>query len=181
MAPYGFAWLLTAAVLLNSRAPFGEAAMISVPGASPGDLSYYAYSAVVGNPELLRGAKTYQNMLAYKHSLSRGQLQRSLVYKGANLRLRRVLNKLLTGKNVNVGVIGGSISWGHMVQRGIEDWFTLLSNWMNTTLPAAQLTFKNGCVPATQSEYVSMCLKNFVDQEVDLVFVEYGKQCVLRS
>jgi hypothetical protein len=63
---------------------------------------------------------------------------------------------------------------GHKVTKGLDDWFTLFSTWLDSTFPTAKLTFKNGCVPATQSEYVSMCLQQFVDADVDLVFVEYA-------
>lgn len=137
--------------------------------------SYAAYLDILRNPNLLAGAKTYQQLMQHKHSLSRGSLQRSLVYKGANLRLRRVLKKLLAGEQqVSIGVIGGSISWGHLVRKDVEDWFTLFAGWLNATFPTAKLRLRNGCVPATQSEYVSMCLKHFVDAEVDLVFVEYA-------
>lgn len=72
---------------------------------------------------------------------------------------------------LSVGVIGGSISWGHGVQRGSEDWFSLLQRWMESTFTQHNITFKNGCVPATQSSYVSSCLQQFVDADVDLVSV----------
>jgi hypothetical protein len=61
-----------------------------------------------------------------------------------------------------------------MVTKGLDDWFTLFSSWLNATFPNAKLSFKNGCVPATQSEYVSMCLQQFVDADVDVIFVEYA-------
>lgn len=67
------------------------------------------------------------------------------------------------------GVIGGSISWGHGVQRGTQDWFSLLQLWMEATFPQHRFTLKNGCVPATQSSYVSSCLQQFVDADADLV------------
>jgi phage-related holin len=59
--------------------------------------AYAGYLDVLKAPQLLTAAKTYQRLMAHKHSLSEGQLARSLVYTGANLRLRRVLNKLLAG------------------------------------------------------------------------------------
>jgi hypothetical protein len=72
---------------------------------------YAAYIDILCNPQLLAGAKTYQQVMQHKHSLSSGALQRSLVYRGANLRLRKVLNKLLAGgQDVRVGAIGGSIT-----------------------------------------------------------------------
>lgn len=81
--------------------------------AVPGDhnQSYAAYLDILRDPQLLTAARTYQQVMQHKHSLSSGALQRSLVYKGANLRLRRVLNKLLAGgRDVRVGAIGGSIT-----------------------------------------------------------------------
>lgn len=83
-----------------------------------------------------------------------------------------LLVSLLAGKPVSIGVIGGSISWGHAVNRGVEDWFSVLSGWVNATFPQSRVTARNGCVPATLSEYVSMCLKQFVNDDVDVVFVE---------
>jgi hypothetical protein len=38
-------------------------------------------------------------------------LRRALVNIGAALRVRRVVADLQAGKNISVGVIGGSISW----------------------------------------------------------------------
>lgn len=68
----------------------------------------------------------YQAVFAHRHSLSPGHLQRSLAFQGANLRLQRLLARLLdtagAPQTFHVGVIGGSISWGHGVQRGREDW-----------------------------------------------------------
>lgn len=78
---------------------------------------------------------------------------------------------LCCGWRLSAGVIGGSISWGHGVQRGSEDWFSLLQRWMESTFTQHNITFKNGCVPATQSSYVSSCLQQFVDADVDLVSV----------
>jgi hypothetical protein len=40
---------------------------------------------------------------------------------------------------------------------------------MEGTFPQHKFTFKNGCVPATQSSYVSSCLQQFVEADADLV------------
>ena len=49
----------------------------------------------------------------YPFSLSPTQLQRSFISSGNNPRLRRIVQRLLTGrKHVKVGVIGTSVSWG---------------------------------------------------------------------
>jgi hypothetical protein len=44
----------------------------------------------------------------YTHNLSSPQLRRGVAYTGANLRLRRVVQKLQRGDPVHVGVIGGA-------------------------------------------------------------------------
>jgi hypothetical protein len=73
--------------------------------------AYDKHIDILRNPQLLTAAKTYQQLMQHKHSLSSGALQRSLVYRGANLRLRKVLNKLIAGgQGVRFGAIGGSIT-----------------------------------------------------------------------
>jgi hypothetical protein len=42
-------------------------------------------------------------------------------------------------------------------------------DWLQATFSEHTFAFKNGCVPATQSSYVSSCLQQFVDADVDLV------------
>lgn len=44
---------------------------------------------------------------------------------------------------------------------------------MIETFPAANVTLRNGCVPATPSAYMVMCLEMSMDDDADLVFVEY--------
>jgi hypothetical protein len=41
-------------------------------------------------------------------------------------------------------------------------------------LPHANVTGRNGCIPGTPSSYMNMCLDLSLDQDVDLVFVEYA-------
>lgn len=54
----------------------------------------------------------------------RRQVQKSLVYLGANQRLRRVVHDLMVGKPVRVGAIGGSITHGAKASKiGDTDWF----------------------------------------------------------
>lgn len=85
---------------------------------------------------------------------------------------RRVLEKLLHGEHTSLGVIGGSVSYGYGVRRGSSDWFSIFTSYLRSAFPKASITTKNGCVPAAQSEYISMCLEKFVNQDADLIFVE---------
>jgi hypothetical protein len=40
-------------------------------------------------------------------------------------------------------------------------------------LPYAQVIAKNGAVPGTPSAYALMCLELMIDEDVDIVFIEY--------
>jgi hypothetical protein len=99
--------LLLVLLLLVMQARSARTA--AVPGDDSNALN--TYIDILRDPQLLTAAKTYQQLMQHKHSLSSGALQRSLVYRGANLRLRKVLNKLIAGgQDVRVGAIGGSIT-----------------------------------------------------------------------
>ena len=119
-------------------------------------------------------SEQYLRVHSYNPGLTQAQVQRGIAYAGANLRLRKVVEKLLKGDQVSIGVIGGSISWGFYMQRGVNDWFALFATWLKQAFPKAMIKQRNGCVPATTAEYVSMCLSRFVDSDVDVIFVEYS-------
>lgn len=66
----------------------------------------------------------------HTHSL---QVQRGLSYYGSAHRLRRVMHQLMMqpSKQLSLGVVGGSVSWGHGASRkGETDWFALVTKWM---------------------------------------------------
>ncbi|KAI8470157.1 MAG: SGNH hydrolase-type esterase domain-containing protein [Monoraphidium minutum] len=116
------------------------------------------------------------DVLRHEFSISRPQLQRSLGYIGPHQRLRRLVAALLKGgeRPFKVGVVGGSISYGHGAsQQGSTDWFSLLKKWMHRAFPSAALEFHNGCVPATPAAFMTLCLEHYLDPLADLVFVEY--------
>jgi hypothetical protein len=86
----------------------------------------------------------------------------------------RVLHDLQAGKPIKLGVLGGSISWGSAVARGQDDWFSLVTAHLKAAFPAANVTGRNGCVPATPSSFMNMCLEQYLEEDVDLVFLEYA-------
>jgi lysophospholipase L1-like esterase len=114
-------------------------------------------------------------VLRYKYELPPAQVQRSLVYVGANERLRRVVHDLMVGgRTVKVGAIGGSITHGAKASViGETDWFSLVGRYLRGAFPRANVTTRNGALPATPSALMNMCLETYVDDDVDLVFVEY--------
>ncbi|KAF8480602.1 hypothetical protein JB92DRAFT_3040853 [Gautieria morchelliformis] len=98
-------------------------------------------------------------------------LARSRVYEGANARFRRVIANALAGKPTKIGVLGGSVTKGHGVSH-TESWTTIFLDSWNKLFPKSKTTFINGAVPATGSDYFSMCFGEHIDEDVDLVIVE---------
>ncbi|KAG9094353.1 CRISPR-associated endonuclease/helicase Cas3 [Ceratobasidium sp. UAMH 11750] len=98
-------------------------------------------------------------------------LERSRAYEGPNTRLRRVLQKAADGHPINIGVLGGSVTAGHGVLHP-EYWTDVFFNWWNTTFPNEKNVFINGAVPATTTEYYSVCALEHIDEDVDLVIIE---------
>nr|KAF8609408.1 hypothetical protein BDV93DRAFT_464639 [Ceratobasidium sp. AG-I] len=98
-------------------------------------------------------------------------LERSRAYEGPNTRLRRVLQKAADGQPINIGVLGGSVTAGHGVVHP-EYWTDVFFDWWNTTFPNEKNVFINGAVPATTTEYYSVCALEHIDEDVDLVILE---------
>jgi hypothetical protein len=116
-----------------------------------------------------------RHIMQHDYVLPLEQLQKSLVYTGSNYRLRKVVHDLILAKRpIKVGAIGGSITNGAKASKiGETDWFSLVGKYMKTAFPKANVTTKNGALPATPSALMNMCLEQYVDEDVDLVFVEY--------
>jgi len=138
--------------------------------------NYMGLLAAANMPKI----SAYHDIHTYSPALPTVLVKNGLVGAGANSRLRRAVAKLLDGGPVSVGVIGGSASFGHGVQRGTQDWFSLFIKYLQTAFPKAAVTARNGCVPGTQTEYVSTCLQKFVNPDVDLLFIE-ASTCAVKN
>jgi hypothetical protein len=141
-------------------------------------------AAITEEPRVL--APHVAALLSGSELLNPAQMARSLAYMGGGHRLRRVLRDLAAGgaagqdgpdgprQPVKIAVLGGSISWGSAVTGGHDDWFTLVAARLREAFPRAKVVARNGCVPATPSSFMNMCLENYLDDDVDLVFLEYA-------
>lgn len=114
-------------------------------------------------------------IMHHQYTLPMTQVQKSLVYTGSNYRLRRVVHDMIIGKRpIKVGAIGGSITHGAKASViGETDWFSLVGKYLKTAFPRTNITTRNGALPATPSALMNMCLEQYVDEDVDLMFVEY--------
>lgn len=101
----------------------------------------------------------------------RHNLQRSRGFEGTNSRLKRVLKKAASGQPINIGVLGGSVTHGHGAVHP-ELWTDIFFSWWNATYPHEENVFVNGAVPATGTEYFSVCALEHIDENVDLVIIE---------
>ena len=65
------------------------------------------------------------------------------------------------------------MSWGAGVHRGVRDWFSLVLQELQQGFPTAQVSGKNGCMLAAKLSFISLCLEQHLEEDVDLVFLEY--------
>ncbi|GLI67535.1 hypothetical protein VaNZ11_011749 [Volvox africanus] len=134
------------------------------------------WSKTVNRDLNLKSSAVIQPFFKYEFYLPKTQLKAGLEYYGAARRLRKFVRTLLVGdkkKPLKIGVVGGSISWGVGTTSPNTRWFSIVSEWMRS-VSSANVTSRNGCIPATPSAYMLMCMEESVDEDVDLVFVEYS-------
>ncbi|GBF91603.1 hypothetical protein Rsub_04343 [Raphidocelis subcapitata] len=115
--------------------------------------------------------------LEYKFTLPIEFMRRSQSYVGPRTRLRRVVNDMLSGKKVEVAVLGGSISAGAVASRKMaavdpNDVWNLVRIELQTHL-SPKIDFFNNARSATKSYITSICLDRFLNATADLVFVEF--------
>jgi hypothetical protein len=119
-----------------------------------------AYQAALG-ALTVRGSPLPSHVAALlpaSERLNPAQAARGLAYLGSGARLRRVIGQLASGKPVKAAVLGGSISFGSGIEadKGVADWFTLVVKRLGEAFPRANVTGRNGCVPATPSSFMNM-------------------------
>jgi hypothetical protein len=81
------------------------------------------------------------------------------------------------GEALNIGVVGASISAGQGVIEGAHNIYPYrLKDMMNSAKRPGSGTVKvfNGAVAGTVSMFMSVCVKNHVPEDVDIVLVEYA-------
>jgi hypothetical protein len=100
---------------------------------------------------------------------------RSLGHTGSTMRLRAALQRALDGKQITVGLIGGSIAEGagsyQVGNKSISGW---LDAYFKATFPKAPPRLVNGAVGATTTGYMAACASHHVPQDADVVITEYA-------
>lgn len=116
-------------------------------------------------------------LTGWEYTLPLEFVRKGQAYVGPSLRLRRVINDLMAGKEVSVTVLGGSISTGAVASRkqakeNPNDLWSLVRIYMQKNING-DLVFTNNARSATKSYITSLCLEKFLDDTSDLVFVEF--------
>ena len=106
-------------------------------------------------------------------------LKSGVSHHGSTRRLQRVIEKALSGKDVNLLIVGGSISAGGGVwkdrgnidgiyDRALTDW------WKRIVFPLtnSKLLVNEVTIGGTDSEYFSYCVKNYIKTMPDVVLWE---------
>lgn len=104
--------------------------------------------------------------------VSEHNLARSRAYEGSNTRFRRAIANALAGRPTKIGVIGGSISKGHGLTTQEDNWAYRFAHAWQALFPNSTTSLVNGAVAATGTNYFSVCFREHVDDDVDLVIIE---------
>ncbi|GJJ16093.1 hypothetical protein Clacol_010372 [Clathrus columnatus] len=99
-------------------------------------------------------------------------LAKSRLYEGTNFRFHRVIKQALAGEPVKIGVLGGSVTKGHGLRTQSDNWTNKFLEAWKGLFPNSQTELYNGAVPATGSDYLSVCFGEHLDEDVDLVLIE---------
>ena len=124
------------------------------------------------------------NWIYYQKSLDQIGITANMLRSGiANLgspnRLKSIFRKALTGTDIDVLVVGGSISAGGGIEKdrgNVEGvYYRALSDWWNKTvtpITTSQLKINAVAIGGTDSEYFSYCVKNYMRSLPDIVIWE---------
>ncbi|KAJ9106092.1 hypothetical protein QFC21_001232 [Naganishia friedmannii] len=119
--------------------------------------------------------------------LGHHNIAQSVAYEGSNARVHQLLRKLKSGKPISVGVIGGSVSTGHGLNRdgptnekeGPLNMHRQVYDWIQRKFPNKDHKFANGAIPASGSNYFATCFAEHIPEDADLVLIELGSTRIL--
>lgn len=102
-------------------------------------------------------------------------IQRAIVSEGNQARLAAFFKKALEGKNLTVGVIGGSITNGTACKNPDKRYHGILLAWLKTHFPKSEFKLVNAGIGATNSDYGALRAKrDLLSKKPDLVVIEFA-------
>ncbi|WOO76569.1 thiamine pyrophosphokinase 1 [Vanrija pseudolonga] len=99
-------------------------------------------------------------------------LDMSVAHWGTGARVRRAVSKLLKGEEFTIGVMGGSLTYGHGLPEGGSPWPLLVEAGLKKVFPAAKVKVVNGAIPATGTDYFQACYQHHVPGSSDIFVLE---------
>ncbi|KAM0793224.1 hypothetical protein ACM66B_000690 [Microbotryomycetes sp. NB124-2] len=104
----------------------------------------------------------------------------SRTHEGSRFRLAKVLQRARRGDQLNVAVLGGSVSTGHGFANGKpfqygavnETWQTFVVQALRDLLGQDKVGFLDGARPAVDSAFFRYCFSALIGTHADLIFVE---------
>lgn len=111
----------------------------------------------------------------FRYALPRSILSEAVRMHAGDGRLRRFVARWLSGEPLRIGIVGGSVANGVKASVvGKLDFFSLVTQALNSALPGAQVSSRNSAFGAAGPLIYLQCFDNYVDQNVDLLFVEFN-------
>lgn len=122
-----------------------------------------------------------QRLWQHQPFLSPRSLERGLFSLGDRARMRRFAHKLLSGQPLSVAALGGSVTSGNgAYSRREEDkalsvgYVRRFERFLQGVSPGAAHVVKNSALSGVTSGVYSVCANDMVQQDADLVVLEFG-------
>lgn len=114
-----------------------------------------------------------QRLQNYATFLPPRAMRQGLFSLGEGSRMRRFTHKLLSGQPVSVSAVGGSVTAGQGAQYG-NGFMKRIWDWIQEVSPTANHTLKHGAFGGSASGIFTVCVKDMVQADADLVIVEFA-------
>lgn len=108
-------------------------------------------------------------------SLPREWIDRSIIVRGNNARLKRVFEKASLGERIVIGMIGGSITEGAHASVPAKHFSAYVAEWFALNFPAARVYVHNAGFRATGSIYgVARAERDLLAARPELAIIEFA-------
>jgi len=112
-------------------------------------------------------------MLPQQQQLSPGAMSSCSSYRSSSNRSNSHCRQILSGSNsLEVGVLGGSISWGAELENIFKERYSALLQTRLQAQVAARV--HNFAMPATGSGYASFCIDQIMPRDVNVLIIEFN-------
>ena len=128
---------------------------------------------MISKPTVSGAATRLGAVPSYRSNLSNSNCRRGAVSSCSGNRSTSHCRKILSRSNsLEVGVLGGSISWGAELENKFEERYSAL---LQTRLrPQVAARVHNLAMPATGSGYASFCIDQIMPRDVQVLIIDFN-------